>query len=94
MVSCCKLLDVRSFVFAVWPWSGNYVPVNLHQMNVILCLDKKGQGPILAKRWHSSAGSSFRARSPHPAQLSPRGSQAPNPTGPQSPQATPKPRGV
>ena len=60
MVSGCKLLGVRSFVPEVRSQSGNDVPVNLHQTNVILCSDKKGQGPkaqllpskvlVLAKR--------------------------------------------
>jgi len=49
-------------------------------MNVILCPDKKGQSPkaqhspskvpVLAKRRQISVGGSFRARFPHPAQLS------------------------
>ena len=48
--------------------------------NVILCPDKKGQSPkaqrspskvpVLAKRRQISGGGSFRARFPHPAQLS------------------------
>ena len=73
MVGCCRLLEVRS-------WSGNDVPVNLYQMNVILCPDQKGQSPkaqlspskvlALTKGRESSAGSSFRARFPHSAQLS------------------------
>ena len=42
MVSCCKLPGVQSFVLEVWSWSGNDVPVNLYQMNVILCPDEKG----------------------------------------------------
>ena len=56
------------------------VPVNLHKMNVILSLDKKGHGSNrqlspskisgLAKRRQISVGGSFRARFPHPAQLS------------------------
>ena len=60
MVSCCRLLGVRSFVLEVQSWSGNNVCVNLYQMNVILCPDKKGQNPkaqlspskvrVLAKR--------------------------------------------
>ena len=76
----CKLLGVRSFVLQVRSWSGSYVPVNLYQMNVILCPDKKEQGPkaqlslskvpVLAKRRQISGGSSLRARFPHPAQLS------------------------
>ena len=80
MVSCCKLLGVRSFVLEVRSWSGHDVPVNLHQTSVILCSDKKGQGPkaqltpsevqVLAKRRQISVGDSLRARSPDPAQLS------------------------
>ena len=60
--------------------SGNDVPVNLYQMNVILCPDQKGQSckaqlspskvPVLTKRRQISVGSSFRARFPHPSQLS------------------------
>ena len=74
MVSCPKLPGVRSFVLDVGSWSGNRVPINLYQRNVILCHDKKGQGPkvqlspskvpVLAKRRQSSVDSSFRARSP------------------------------
>ena len=41
--SCCRLLGVRPFVLKVRSWSGNEVPVNLYQMNVILCANKKGQ---------------------------------------------------
>ena len=40
MVSCCKFLDVRSFVLKVELWSGKDVSVNLYQTNVILCSDK------------------------------------------------------
>ena len=39
----CRLLGVRPFVLKVRSWSGNDVPVNLYQMNVILSPDKKGQ---------------------------------------------------
>ena len=80
MVSCYRLLGVRSFVLEVRSWSGNDVPENLYQMNVILCPDEKGQSPeaqllpskvpVLAKRRQISVGSSFRARFPYPAQLS------------------------
>ena len=80
MLSSCKLLGVRSFVSEVRSRSGNDVPVNLHQTNVILCSDKKGQGPkaqpspcevqVLAKRRQVSVGSSLGARFPGPAQLS------------------------
>ena len=98
LVSCCKLLGVRSFVLEVRSWSGNNVPVNLHQTNVILCSDKKGQGPkaqlspskvqVLAKRRQISVGGSLRARSPDPAQLSSlREPGTQDPTGPQAPQA-------
>ena len=45
MVSYCKLPDVRSFVLEVRSCSGNDFPVNLYQMNVILCLDKKDKVP-------------------------------------------------
>ena len=45
MVSCCKLLGVRSFVLGVRLWSGNDVPVNLYQKDFILCSYRKGPGP-------------------------------------------------
>ena len=45
MVSCCRLLGVRSFFLEVWSWSSDDVPVNLYQMNVILCPDQKVQSP-------------------------------------------------
>ena len=45
VVSCCRLLGVRSFVLEVQSWSGHDVPVNLYQMNFILRPDKKGQSP-------------------------------------------------
>ena len=45
LVSCYKLLGVRAFVLEVRSCSGNNVPVNLQLMNVILCPDKKGEGP-------------------------------------------------
>ena len=80
MVSCCRLLSVRFFVLEVQSWAGSDVPVNLYQMNGILCPDQKGQSPkaqlsysevpVLVKRRQILAGSSFRARFPHPAQLS------------------------
>ena len=60
MVSCCKLLCVRSLILefrSSWGYNG---PVNLTKTNVILCSDKNGQGPktrlspsevhVLAKR--------------------------------------------
>ena len=77
LVSCYRLLGVTSFVLKVRSWPGNNVPIYLYQMNVILCLDQKGQSPkaqpspskvqVLAKRRKSSVGSSFRARFPYPA---------------------------
>ena len=45
MVSCYKLIGVRSFILEVRSWSGNAAPLNLYQRNGILCLDRKGQGP-------------------------------------------------
>ena len=75
----CRLLGVRPFVLKVRSWSGNDVPVNLYQKNVILCPDKKGQSPkaqllpskvpVLTKRRQISVGSYFRAGFPHPPQL-------------------------
>ena len=79
MVSCYKLLGVRSFILEVRSWSGNAAPVNLYQRNGILCFDQKGQSPkaqlspkapVLAKRRQISIGSSFTASFPYPAQLS------------------------
>ena len=80
MVSCCRVLSVRSFVPEVRSWSDNDNPVNLYQLNVILCLEKKGRShktklspskvPIQAKRWQISIDSSFGVRFPQPAQLS------------------------
>ena len=80
MVSCCRLLGVRSFVLEVKSRSGHHVPINLYQTNVILCSDKKGQGPkeelssfrvlVLAKRRQILVSSFLRARFPHPAQPS------------------------
>ena len=80
VVSYCRLLGVRCFVLEVRSRLGNYVPVNLYQMNVTLCPGQKGQSPkaqlshskvpALAKRRRISDGSSFRARHPHPAHLS------------------------
>ena len=79
-LTVANFLVVRSFALEVRSWSGNDVPVNLYQTNVILCPDKKGQGskvqlspskaPVLANRRQSSAASSLRARSPDSAQLS------------------------
>ena len=82
MVSCWRLLSVRTFVLEVWLWSGNDVPVPLYQVNVMLCPEQKGQSPnaqlprslskvpVLTKRRQISAGSSFRAMFPHPPHLS------------------------
>ena len=74
MIICCTLFGVRSFAFEVRSWAGNSVPVNLYQVNAILCCDKKGWGhqaqlslsevQILAKRRQISADGSLRARSP------------------------------
>ena len=65
---------------------------------MLFCFYKKGQGPkahlspskvqVLAKRRQISAGCSFKARSPNPAQLSLlRELDAQDPVGPQAPQA-------
>ena len=85
----------RSYVLEVRSWSGNDVPINLHQTNVIFCSNKKGPGlkarlsssevPILAERRQISAGSSLKVRSPEPAQLSSlRDPGAHDSTGPQA----------
>ena len=55
-VGCCRLLGVRSFVFEVWSQSGNDIPINLYQMNVILCPDKKAR----------SQGTAFTLQGPSP----------------------------
>ena len=56
MVSCYRLLGVRSFVLEVRSWSGNDVPENLYQMNVILCPDEKGQSPEAHLSWQLLQG--------------------------------------
>ena len=70
MVSYGQLLGVRSFVLEARSWSGKDVPVNLYQMNVILCSDKNGQGPkaqlppsevqVMAERRQIAAGGALR----------------------------------
>ena len=80
MVSYCQLLGVRSFVLEARSWSGKDVPVNLHQMNAILCSNKNGQGPkaqlppsevqVMAEKRKISAGGTLRTRSSVPAQQS------------------------
>ena len=59
--------------------SGNAVSVNVCQMNLILCPDKRARsqgaaltlrGPSPAWEEQSSAGGSLKARFPHPVQLS------------------------
>ena len=102
MISCCRFLDIRSFVPEVRSWSGNDVPVNLYQTNVILCPDKKGQGskvqlspskaPVLANRRQSSAASSLRARSPDSAQLSSLREPGAHPNWPSGSSGRPKAR--
>ena len=79
MIICCTPFGVRSFAFEVKSWAGNYVPINLYQVDAILCFDKIGWGPqaqlslsevqILAKRRQISAEGSLRARSPDSVQL-------------------------
>ena len=59
MVSCCRLLGVRSCVLV----AGHNVPINLHQTNVILCSDKKGQGHQ-AQLSPSKAQARLRGRGP------------------------------
>ena len=100
MVSCYKLIGVRSFILEVRSWSGNAAPLNLYQRNGILCLDRKGQRPkaqlslfkvpVLAKRRQISIGSSFTASFPYPAQLLPLRESGTKSTSPQSPQVTQK----
>ena len=59
--------------------SGNATPVNLCQTNIILCSEKKRQGPedlssskvqVLTERRQISVGSSLKPRSPGPTLLS------------------------
>ena len=45
MVSFCKLLGVRSFILEVGSWSVMMLLQTSTKTNVILCPDKKGQGP-------------------------------------------------
>ena len=77
MVSCCRRLGVRTLFLTSGHGQVSDVPVNLYQMNFILCSYTNGQSskaqcsaskaPVLAERRQISAGSSFRARLPHPA---------------------------
>lgn len=98
MVTCCELFGVRSFVLKVRPWSGNNVPINLHQTSAIHCY-KEGQChkaklslsevALLAERRQRSVGSALSTRSRDPAQLlSLKEPGAQDPAGPQAPQAT------
>ena len=80
VVSCCRLLGVRSFVLMSSQGQVSDGPVNLYQIHFIFCSDTNGQSsqgqrsaskaPVLAERREISAGSSFRARLPHPTQPS------------------------
>ena len=100
MVNCCRLLGVRSFVLEVRSWSGNDVPVNLCQINVILYPDKKGQSPkaqlspskvpVLAKRRQISFGSSFGVSFSQCAQLLSLREPGPQPNWPSVSSGHPK----
>ena len=57
MVSCSKLLGVRSFVLEVRSWSGNDFPVNLYKTSVILCSDQERT---------KSQGTAFTLQGPNP----------------------------
>ena len=57
MVSCCKLLGVRTFVLEVRSWSGNDVPVNLHQIKLFPVLTRTGKD--LRHNFHSSRSRSW-----------------------------------
>ena len=80
VVSCCRLLGVRSFVSMCSHGQVSESAANLYQIHFILCSDtnvQSSQGqrsaskvPILAERREISAGSCFRARPPHPAPAS------------------------
>ena len=85
MVTCCRLLRVRSFVLKVRSWLSNHVPVNLYQLNVILCPDKKGQSPKAQQLspsevpvWLREGRSQLAAPSYSLPSCHPWGSQAPN----------------
>ena len=96
MVSCCRRLGVRSLFLTSRHGQVSDIPVNLYQMNFILCSYTNGQSskaqrsaskaPVLAERRQISAGSSFRARLPHPAPPSSLREPASNAAGPRSPQ--------
>ena len=93
MVSCCKLLGIRSFVPEVRSWSGNNVPVNLYQTNVIQCpvkgkVPRHKLHPPRSWSWLRGGRSQLVAPSrPGPQTLpSCHVCHAPNPLCPQSPQ--------
>ena len=98
MVSCYKLFGVRSFVLEVRSQSSNEVTINLYQM--LLCSDKKGQGPKaqLCPLRYQPMPSMLRGvrpqlrlpqgQVPRPAQLSSLGDPGAHPTDPQAPQAS------
>ena len=75
VVSCYRLLGVRSFVLEVRSWSGNDVPIiSTRWMSWQGKESPKTQlspskVPVLAKGRRISVVSSFRARFPHSAQL-------------------------
>ena len=87
VVSRYRLLCIRAFVLEVRSWSGNDVPINFYQTNIILCSDRKGPGSKAqlspSELWYWLTGGSFTARPPDPAQPSSL-TEAPNPTGPPS----------
>ena len=97
MVSCCKLLGIRSFVPEVRSWSGNNVPVNLYQTNVIQCpvkgkVPRHKLHPPRSWSWLRGGRSQLAAPSrPGPQTLpSCHVCHAPNPLCPQSPQVAQK----
>lgn len=93
MVSCGRLSGVGSFVLEVRSRSGNDVPVNLYQMKVILCSDKKRHSQpsevrVLAKRQTSVSTPLGQVPRPCPAFIAEEPGTH-NPTDPLAPQATP-----
>ena len=97
LVSCCR---VQILVFEASSWSGDDVPVNLYQTNVILCPDKKEPGPKHSccppRSWSWLRGGRAQLAAPlgpGPQTLPschPWGRQAPTSTGPWTPQASHK----
>ena len=88
-VSCCKRLGGRACVPEVRSRSGNDGPRNLHQLNNMLCSDKKGHGPQAkpspSEVWYWLRGGKSQLAAPSgpglqtPSSCHRRGSWAPRP---------------